>query len=46
MYTNYSVVDTTIIINIYEVDGYEFIDYMQDNNLHVGVYYEDLMLDK
>lgn len=28
MYTNYSV-----------VDGYEFIDYMQDNNLHVGVYY-------
>lgn len=41
-----SVVDTTTIINIYEVDGYEFIDYMQDNNLHVGVYYEDLMLDK
>lgn len=41
-----SVVDTTTIINIYEVDGYELIDYTQDNNLYVGVYYEDLMLDK
>ena len=39
MYTNYSLVDTTTIINIYEVDGYEFIDYTQDNNLHIGVYY-------
>ena len=28
MYTNYSV-----------ADGYEFINYMQDNNLHVCVYY-------
>lgn len=41
-----SVVDTTTIINIYEVDIYELIDYIQDNNLYVGVYYEDLMLDK
>lgn len=41
-----SVVDTTTIISIYEVDDYELVDYMQDNNLYVGVYYEDLMLDK
>lgn len=41
-----SVVDTTNIISIYEVDGYELIDYTQDNNLYIGVYYEDLMLDK
>ena len=45
MLTN-SAVDTTTIIRIYEVDGYELIDYMQDDNLYVGVYYEDLMLDK
>lgn len=41
-----SAVDATTIINIYEVDGYELIDYTQDNNLYVGVYYEDLVLDK
>lgn len=41
-----STVDTTTIIRIYEVDGYELIDYTQDNNLYIGVYYEDLMLDK
>lgn len=41
-----SAVDTTTIVRIYEVDGYELIDYMQDDNLYVGVYYEDLMLDK
>lgn len=41
-----SAVDTTTIIRIYEVDGYELVDYTQDNNLYVGVYYEDLMLDK
>ena len=41
-----SAVDTTTIIRIYEVDGLELIDYTQDNNLYVGVYYEDLMLDK
>lgn len=41
-----SAVDITTIIRIYEVDGYELVDYTQDNNLYVGVYYEDLMLDK
>lgn len=41
-----SAVDATTIVRIYEVDGYELIDYTQDNNLYVGVYYEDLMLDK
>lgn len=41
-----SAVDTTTIICTYEVDGLELVDYVQDDNLYVGVYYEDLMLDK
>lgn len=41
-----SPVDATTIIRTYEVDGLELVDYVQDNNLYVGVYFEDLMLDK
>lgn len=34
--------DTTTIINIYEKDGLQLIDYERDNNLYKGVYVEDL----
>lgn len=34
--------DNTTIIKIYEIDGVQYVDYIQDGQEYTGVYIEDL----